>query len=393
VGTSRLATYDDAKIEVVLLSTGERRTILEGGAAAAYVESGHLAYRRGPSILAAPFDFARLAVTGESVAVIEGVRSYSVRGDPSFTVARTGMLVYVPDERSGQRLVLVDRVGAARPLTPFVEFLDAPRVSPDGRAIAVVRNAANDQVWRFDVEREAFSQVTFEWDNSSPVWTPDGESLIVSSTPGWRLHRVRADGSAPSQPLSVGGDQQFPGSLAPDGNSLAYQERGTNAGEDIWIAPLEPRGQPRAFLQTPARELWPAISPSGRLIAYMSDESGQFEVYLRSFPDGGNKIPVSFGGAGEPVWARSGKELFYSAPAGGAKQRMMVVDVNPGRPVGVSKSRVLFEHRYAAGFGYDVFPNGQHFVMIEADPEAVPLSHFNVVLNWFEELKRLVPPK
>jgi Tol biopolymer transport system component len=124
----------------------------------------------------------------------------------------------------------------------------------------------------------------------------------------------------------------------------------------------------------------------------MSDESGQFEVYLRSFPDGGDKIQVSSGGGEVPVWARSGKELFYSAPAGGAKQRMMVVDVNPGRAVRASKSRTLFEHLYA-GLGYDVFPNGQKFVMIEADPEAVRVSHFNVVLNWFEELKRLAPPK
>jgi serine/threonine-protein kinase len=201
VGTSRLATWDDARVEALVLRTGERRTILEGGTGAIYVDSGHLVYRRGTSILATPFDLDRLAATGAPVAVLEGVQSQSSGGSPFFTVARTGLLAYVPQTRSPQRLLLVDRTGAARPLTPFLD-LASPRVSPDGGSIALQRSGANDQVWRFDIEREAFSPVTFEWDNINPVWTPDGESLIVSSSPGWKLRRVRADGSGVPEPLS-----------------------------------------------------------------------------------------------------------------------------------------------------------------------------------------------
>jgi hypothetical protein len=120
------------------------------------------------------------------------------------------------------------------------------------------------------------------------------------------------------------------------------------------------------------------------------------EVYLRSFPDGGSKVQVSSGGGIHPVWARSGKELFYRAPLGGSKWRMMVADVSPGKPMRIPRGRGLFEDSYnVAGdtASYDVFPDGRHFVMIEVDREASRITHFNVVLNWFEELKRLVPPK
>ncbi len=394
VGTSRLTRWDDARIDVLRLTNGERRTILEGGTTAAYIESGHLVYRRGTSILAAPFDLDRLATTGAPVAVVDGVQSASYGGDPCFDVARTGMLAYSPPNKRGvRRLVLVDRAGEARSLTPFLEYLQEPRVSPEGRVIALVRGAANNQIWRFDLEREAFSQVTFEWDNASPVWTADGEFLIVSATPGWKLHRARADGSGRPEPLLAGKGSDFPGSVRADGKLLVYTATDTNTKEDIWIVPLERYGgEPRVFLQTPAYEGEPAISPNGRVVAYESDESGQVEVYLRSFPDGGSKIQVSSGGGFNPVWARSGKELFYRARLEGSKRQMMVVDVSPGIPIRVSRGRRLFEDSYADA-GYDVLPDGQHFVMVEIDQEASRITHFNVVLNWFEELKHLVPPK
>ena len=195
------------------------------------------------------------------------------------------------------------------------------------------------------------------------------------------------------------GTLQHPGSVAADGRLLAYSEVGTNTKEDIWILPLEPEGEPRIFLQTPASEGFPALSPEGRLLAYQSDESGQQEVYLRSFPDGGSKVQVSAGGGIEPVWARSGKELFYRAPLQGRQRRFMVVDVSPGNPIRVSRGRGLFEDSYeVVGLNlgtpnYDVFPDGQHFVMVETNREASRITHFNVIVNWFEELKRLVPPK
>jgi hypothetical protein len=113
---------------------------------------------------------------------------------------------------------------------------------------------------------------------------------------------------------------------------------------------------------------------------------------LRSFPGGGSKIQVSAGGGFDPVWARSGKELFYRDRLEGSKRQMMVADVSPAVPIRVSRGRRLFEDSYA-DVGYDVLPDGQHFVMVEVDWEASRITHFNVVLKWFEELKRFVPPK
>jgi eukaryotic-like serine/threonine-protein kinase len=402
VGTSRLRKWDDARIDVLRLPSGERRTVLEGGTSPAYVDSGHLVYRWGTSILAAPFDVDRLATTAAPVAVVDGVQSAALWGAPFFTVARTGVLAFVPHRRNAERMVLVNRTGEARPLTREVESvgLDSvggPRLSPDGRVIALTIGGANDQVWRFDLERDALSQVTFEWDNNNPVWTPDGESLIVSSTPGWKLRRVRADGSGNPEPLVAGkGSNQIPGSVTADGKLLAYCEDGTNTLEDIWITSLEHDGEPRLFVQTPSSDVMPAISPGGDLLAYASNESGKFEIYLRAFPDGGRRVQVSSEGGIHPVWARNGKELFYRVPLGGSKWRMMAAKVTPGKPIRISRGGALFEDAYGASgetASYDVLPDGQHFVMIEVDREASRITHFNVILNWFEELKRLVPPK
>lgn len=383
------------------MANGNHRTLIEGGTAAAYAESGHLVYQRGTSILATPFDLEGLRVTGTPVAVVEGVRSLA-DGASTFTTGRTGTLVFWPGphQRYKERLIIVDRAGQARGLSPFVESrLSEPRLSPDGRAVALRRFAANDQVWRFDIERASFSQATFEWDNLAPVWTPDGESLIVTSSPDFTLHRVRADGSGGAQPLAMPkGGWLFPGSVTADG-LLAYHEGG-KVSQNIWVVPLGGEGEPRALVQTPASEDYPALSPSGRLLAYRSDETGQGEIYLTSLPEGGSKIKVSTGGGTEPVWARSGRELFYRMTLEGAQMRMMRVEVSEGPPLRISPPRSLFEDSFARSFGrgdntpsYDVFPDGQHFVMIEVDPEARPITHAKVVLNWFDELKRLVPSR
>jgi serine/threonine-protein kinase len=394
VGTSRLTRWDDARIDVLVLRTGERRTILEGGSAAVYVESGHLVYQRGASLFAVPFDLDRLATTGTPVAVVDGVQSNSnVQGGPSFTLARTGMLAYVPHTRNAQRLVRVNRAGEAQPLTPWTGGVRCPRLSPDGRVVAAMIDGANEQVWRFDIERETFSQVTFEWDNQFPVWTPDGEFLIVSSGPGGQLRRVRADGGSGSpEPLLAGkGFNRIPGSVTADGKFLAYYELGTNTLDDIWVMSLERDAEPRVLVQTRGTDDVPAISPNGRFLAYESDESGRFEIYLRSFPDGGHRIQVSDGGGVHPVWARSGKELFYQAPLEGSRWRMMVADLSQEDPLRIARGRGLFEIPFARA--YDVFPDGQHFAMLEIDQEASRITHFNAVLNWFEELQRLVPTR
>ena len=315
VGTSRLTKWDEARIEILLLPSGERRTILEGGTGAAYAESGHLVYQRGASIHVAPFDLDRLATTGAPVAVVDGGRSASLNGIPRFTVTRTGMLAYLPDAPGPERLVRVDRAGEARPLGPRFDFpLEAPRLSPDGRVVAVEMGTANSQVWRFDIEREVFSQVTFEWDNRFPAWTADGESLIVSSTPGWTLHRVRADGSGSPEPM-VGGQgsgRHLFGSATADGKLYVYEMVDPSTRGDIWILPLAPAREPRAFLRTPADEGLPAISPSGRFLAYNSDESGQQEIYVRSFPDAAARSRCPPGEA----WTPSGRAAGRSSSTG-----------------------------------------------------------------------------
>jgi dipeptidyl aminopeptidase/acylaminoacyl peptidase len=195
-----------------------------------------------------------------------------------------------------------------------------------------------------------------------------------------------ADGTGEIEPL-LKRERAFPHSWSPDGQVLAYYEL-TPDGRDIWMLPLN--GDPSPFLVTPANERSPAFSPDGRWIAYVSDESGRDEVYVQPYAGLGGEWTISTDGGREPVWSRDGKELFYRNG-----QQMMVVDVELEPTFGASEPRMLFVESYEMHFGgsgsqfYDVARDGQHFVMVRAEQEAVP-SQLHVVVNWFEELKGLV---
>ncbi|MFQ5789586.1 MAG: hypothetical protein ACE5JI_03830, partial [Acidobacteriota bacterium] len=394
VGTSRMTSWDEARIEILDLATGERRVLIEGGTGPVYAASGHLVYRQGASLLAVPFDLTRLAVTGTPAPLVSDVRPSFVSGSLNFTLSESGTLVYTPgDERYYKlRLVLVDREGNAQPLTDLDQAYGEPRFSADGRYIAVDVGGANDQLARYDMARGTLTQLTFEWDNVSPVWTPDGKTLIFQSSPGWNLFEMPSDGSAAKERLTTSEHGQGPGSLSPDGRHLAFTQS-ARGDDDLWMLPLDGKSEPWPFLQTPASEWGPRFSPDGRWVAYTSDESGRQEIYVRSFPEARSKRQISTDGGFQPVWARSGKELFYRAPAVGSRNRMMAVEIVPGDLLRVSKPRLLFEDSYdtLGSASYDVAPDGQHFVMVEMDEEARRVTHFNVILNWFEELRRLVP--
>ncbi len=181
---------------------------------------------------------------------------------------------------------------------------------------------------------------------------------------------------------------KYPMSVSPDGDFLVFSEDHPETRDDLWFLPLRAETTPKAFLRTPFQERNATVSPNGRWLAYESNESGRYEVYVQAFPDGGGKLQISTEGGVGPVWARSGRELFYRNG-----DQMWSVPITSGPGFSAGESKVLFEGPFestARHPDYDVSPDGQRFLMIRTPPESAP-RQMNIVINWFEELKRLVP--
>jgi Tol biopolymer transport system component len=180
------------------------------------------------------------------------------------------------------------------------------------------------------------------------------------------------------------------GSWSPDGQVLAFTEGRQSTGTDIWMLSLQEERKAQPFLQTPFNEMQPAFSPDGRWLVYASNESGRYEVYVQPFPGGGGKSQISTEGGAEPVWARNGRELFYRN-----RDKMMKVDITTQPAFRAARPELLFEGQYwttgLTPIHYDVSPDGQRFLMIKPGAQEASATQINVVLNWFEELKRRVP--
>lgn len=390
VVSADIASADDARVEALELQTGERHLLIEGGYAAQYAPTGHIVYARRGSLLAVPFDLGRLKVTGAPVQLVEGVYT-TVDALPPYRISASGSLVYVPDtpQFGNRRLVWVDRDGTTVPASEIERSYIRVALSPDGQRLAVTIYRINDQIAILDLERGTLTSLTFEWDSDFPVWTPDGSRVAFTSTHSaevWSLFWMPSDGSGRPEPL-VHTERASPRSWSPQGQHLAFV---ISPPWDIWIFTRDGGSAPRPLLATPFREDFPRFSPDGRWLAYVSDESGRDEVYVRPFPGLGGKWQVSTEGGTEPLWARNGRELFYRSAGAPGRRGVMAVRVQSGGSFVASKPELLFEDRYVGGT-YDVAPDGQRFVMIEDRTLERSPRQLTVVLNWLDGLKRRLP--
>jgi Tol biopolymer transport system component len=389
--------WANANVVVETVGTGDRRNLIQSATHPRYAASGHLVYAQGGSLMAVPFDHQQLAVMGAAVPVVEGVLQSRVSGAAQYSFSATGSLVYVPGgiQEDNRKLVWVTRNGTELPLVAPTHAYLFPRLSPDGRRVAVVIAEQEAQVWLHDLSRETLTRFTFEGDrNLNSVWTPDGKRIAFLSNkegPGKStIYWQWADGSGGLERLTTSEYPNIPMSWSPDGQLLAFMENNPTTGFDLWVLRLgDHKAQP--FLRTQFNESVPRFSPDGRWLAYISNESGRYEIYVQPYPGPGGKLQISTEGGTEPAWNPNGRELFYRKG-----DKMMAVDVATQPSFTVGKPRVLFEGRYepspATTPNYDVSLDGQRFLMLKPnEQEASPPTQINVVLNWFEELKRRVP--
>jgi serine/threonine-protein kinase len=275
-------------------------------------------------------------------------------------------------------------------------FYQSPRLSPDGKQLVVSRLETLPTLWIYGMERGTSRRLTEEKDGEYwAIWTPDGKRIVFNSTQTGRpmipLFSKPADGSGPAELFTEGEYHQQPKSWSADGKVMVLTE-GLNpeTGLDIWMLKLEGDRKPESFLHSKYNEFHPVFSPDGHWLAYVTDESGREEVYVRPYPGPGKIISISTEGGMEPVWSPDGKALYYRDISG---DRVMVVSFIAEPELSVGKPQLLFEGKYFAGTiwgrNYDIAPDGNRFIMITDEEQKQKLTQMNIILNWAEELKNL----
>ena len=401
LGTADAETFDDAHIAVLNIQTGQVKTLVEGGTHPRYSPSGHLLYARDAKIFATPFDAERLKTTGQAFPVLEGVLMSRNSGLANYDVSASGDLVYIPGvEDKGERtLVWMDRDGRAEPFKlPPKPYLH-PRISPDMRQLAIEVEGPNHNFYVYDFAREVLSQMTTDGVSHWPVWSPDGSQLVYRSgrMGAFKMWQIPADRSRAAAQLPGVGLSQSAESWSPDGHALAYTAITAEAGAHIMVESLEGDHESHPFVDIKAAAGSPKFSPDGRWLAYCSNESKRPQVYVQAFPGPGPKIQVSSDGGTDPVWKRSGGELYFRNG-----DKMMAVQVSTAPTFAAGHPRTLWEGHYSHGMStscgppgatssnYDVTADGQRFLMIKDEaPDTAVSKQIVVVLGWADEVNRL----
>ncbi len=341
-------TWGDEEIVAQVLATGERKVILRDAVDGRYLPSGHLVFLRRGTLFAVGFDPVRLEVRGSPIALLDrvaqaltGSSTADITGPGQFSVAPTGALAYLEGKVApypDTALVAVDRSGRVSPLAaPVRSYSLALAASPDGRHLAVsIHGLTERPLWLVDVARGTLSRLTPEGEATSAQWTPDGQRVAFAWLNAGRqqLAWQRSDGTTPPEVLVR--DEGRPSSWSPDGRQLAFVK-----SDDIWVADVRDSGSSaRSITRTSHREWWPELSPDGRWLAYGSDVSGRFEVYVQPWPGPGPAEQVSTEGGESPAWNPAGREIIFLGPPDPAGQRrVMAVDLRTSPALAVGTPR------------------------------------------------------
>jgi Tol biopolymer transport system component len=399
--TQSVGNFDNARIEVVVLKTGARTVVYNGGAFARYVPSGHLVYVNKGTIFAVPFDAKTFKVSGTPAPVVQNVTSSPAEGAAQVAFSPSGLMGYVRGGPlvSQYPIVWVDRDGRTSPLINEPGAYANPRLSPDGRRLSLtVLREGNWDIWVYDLDRQVSTRLTFdEASDTEQLWSPDGREVMFSSdrhnVPS-TLYRKPADGSGEEREVFKTEVPMWPSSWSPDHQVVAFTSSRPNL--DVGLARLDSL-KTEWLLTTPFAESDAAFSPDGRWLAYASTESGDSEVYVRPFPSGGGRWQISDAGGGYPRWSRDGKELVYRTNDGIMAASIDVI----GGGLRTGKPHQLFTGQFRGGSGgisiagnsfadYDMTGDGKRFVMF---PRAAATGEeragiVTIVSSWFDDLSR-----
>ena len=398
-----LAQNSQPMVAVLDLRSGQRRTLIPGGsqpdvhcAAPGSGQSGYLVYAAGGALRAVRFDLSRLQILGESTSVVDQLQMART-GAANYAVAKNGTLVYLPGEHSPPRsLVLVNREGREERINAPSLSYAIPRLSPDGKRLVIEVRSLEHDLWLWDFAAQRLSRLTFGPAlDMSPVWTPNGRQIVYASSRGgaFNVYSQNADGTGPASRLTAGSSSEFPTTITRDGLHLICNllVKGQTGIARLALAPAgfkEP-SRTESLINTAFEEVDAQISPDGRYLAYQSNESGRFQVYVRPFPNvSAGRWQVTMEGGSNPMWARNGAELFY---LDGSSAMTAVPVQTEGDTFKAGNPTTLFDARVYSGEGtraYDATLDGSRFILIKGSATPAGIS---VVLNWFEDLKARLP--
>ena len=354
-----------------------------------YVPPGYLLYARDGALFAHPFDAGNLRFGGEPIRIAERVETFAGYGMPSFSASESGILVYYSGDTVQSRLIWTDRSGMEVRQVGEPAGYGGLRLSPDGNRLLVSRadpRRGSRDLWVVELTRDIATRFTADAvDVYGPVWSPGGDRVVFSKPVDGppSLHHKPLAGGTEEVLLPSTGTALWANDWSQDGRFILYTDRNPETSWDIWILPLAGAREPVPFLRTRFMEGAAALSPDGRLVAFVSDESGAFEIYVRSLEGPGENRRISPAGGHTPRWRRDGRELFYLSSANQVMAVPVTLDggFEPGRPA------PLFTIDPGAGdeVVYDVSADGQRFIINSAMPGTRPAP--TLVLDWTAELR------
>jgi Tol biopolymer transport system component len=378
------------------LDSDERRHVVTADGAVVYAEPGYLLFSRDQTLVAQPFDTKRLELTGTPTPIGEapGVNG-GWTGAPGLSVSNNGVVVHGPSALQNSKLIWLDRDGRRQGEVPLSEgFHSNPVLSPDGQHLAVARWGAGSttrfsDIWTVELSRGVATRFTYDQsENYQPEWSPDGRRIVFTSDrSGNENLYVKDAGSAGKEQALLESAALFTkaSDWSSDGNYIVYNTLSRETGFDIWLFPLAGDRKPLPFLVTRFNETDAVVSPDGKRIAYRSDESGRFEIYVQSFPKPGGKYRVSTAGCGDygdgylVRWRGDGKELFYNSGDGAS---VMAAQVATTPRFQAGPERVLFRlPKNRLDVGAEVAADAERFLIVVSDDEGTTQA-LSVILNW-----------
>jgi eukaryotic-like serine/threonine-protein kinase len=385
-----------SRIATVNLTTGERRTILDPASYARYVPTGHILFARDGSLRIAPFNIGSLEITGPEE-VVEDKLAMRNLGSAYFAVSRNGTLAWVPGTSASSEPILVwaTRVGEIEALRlPLAIALAPYRISPDGKRLLVMSHASYHV---YDLESGSLGPHIADGTlQAGAVWTADGRGIIYNApdgATGGRLYRRRDTENSDAQLLIETTAIPHPQATSPDGKILLYDQGvDPQTGFDIWALTLDSALTSQPLIRSAANEFQPMFSQDQRWLAYVSDESGRSEVYVRRYPVAGETATrISRDGGREPLWSPNGREVFFRSPGGDS---IFAVTVTPREhAVDAGAPRLLFTGSFAVSDPwirqFDLSPDASRFLLVRQPTPPPALAEYNVAVNWFQDFKRL----
>jgi Tol biopolymer transport system component len=385
--------YEDAQIAAVNARTGQRTSIMTGASTAAYAAAGYLVYAHTGDLFAAPFDPNGVKVTGPAFPVGVRISGDQTTGAMNYAISTNGVLAYVPGQITGnenRQLAMVDKSGSISVLPLPPRFYMEPRISPDGKKIAIVVGSEKDfDLWIYDVQFKTMNRFTFGGVNRSPVWSPDGQRIAFSDNRPEALAVVvrRADGTGAAETIPIG-HRNYVNDWSSDGTTLIVSAPTSGKGWNLYVVPLTGDRTPRAWNETSFDEFQGSLSPDGKWLSHIYRERGATgQIVVRPFPIGDARWQISSGLGSESHWSRDGRALYYATLEG-----IVAVPVEAGQSLSIGQPQVVLKgyQRLAveSAMTFDLAPDHRHIVLTQFAGVSSATSQINIVTNWFDDIQK-----